>query len=345
MYNYDSTVRELLADEFISRYLDLVFPKAFLDFVPEKHRDTSLKELPARMKMPWGIPYISYAVLDAVKRLYELKNDDGIDCIPLWKETFEDGFFPEPVNSKESACLFLYKGSFRDSRPVVLIVPGGAYTAVSVAGEGMDTADVLRDAGYAVAVLNYRCSPNHYPAPQEDLALAVKYIRANAKELQVNGEDILVIGYSAGGHLAAVESLYDVKTEETLMAELQAEAPALYEAYRGISVKPDKLCLAYPLTGDDPTGECLGNLVGSRKERIGEMVVYRFADESYPPCFIWACEDDPLVPVSNSTKMAEALREKGVPCELRLYPTGGHGIGIGKGTSAEGWIAEMLRFF
>ncbi len=345
MYNSDSTIRELLADGLIAQYLDLVFPKAFLEMVPERHRDKPLKELPELVKMPWGIPYLSFEVLDAVKRLYELKNDKGIECIPLWKEAFDKEFFPKPENSKESACLFLYKDTFRGDRPVALIAPGGAYTAVSIAGEGMDTADILRNAGYAVAVLNYRCCPNDYPAPQEDLALAVKFIRANAEKLRVNGEDLLVIGYSAGGHLAASGSLYASEIEETLMRELRTEAPLLAQKYDGISVKPDKLCLAYPLTGDDPTGECFCNLVGSKKELIEKMVVYRFVDESYPACFLWACEDDPLVPISNSTKMADALREVGVPYALRLYPTGGHGFGIAKGTSAEGCIEEMIRFF
>ena len=344
MYNYESTIRDLLADDFVAKYIDLVFPKFFLDFVPEKYRDRPLKELPSLVKMPWGDPYNADAVVDSVRRLYELKNDDGIGCIPLCKESFEADFFPKPVNSKESACLFIYKDTFMDMRPVAVIVPGGAYAAVAVAGEGMDTADVLRNKGYAVAILNYRCLPNRYPAPQEDLALAIKFIRANAQKLQVNGDNLTVIGFSAGGHLAATEATHAPVIEKALMEELKTEAPSLYEAYQGISVKPDRLALSYPFTGDHDDAGCMDNLVGDRKELIGELIAYDHVDASFPKTFLWACKDDPVVAITNTTKMADALKAAGVPCEMRLYPQGGHGMGVAKGTSAEGWIDEMISF-
>ena len=157
--------------------------------------------------MPWGVPYISRAVLAAVDRLYELNNDENIECVPLWEDRRSAQKLTKPSNTKETTCLFIYKDTFKDDRPVALIVPGGAYASVSVAGEGMDTADALRGKGYAVAILRYRCKPSYYPKPQQDLALAIKYIRANAKELHVDGSDILAIGFSAGGHLAASETI------------------------------------------------------------------------------------------------------------------------------------------
>ena len=344
MYNIDSTINELLADEFVAGYIDLAIPRIFFDFVPEKYRDRPIKELDDMVRMPWGDKFSSAAVIDAVTRLYELKNDTGIECVPIWKEQFPSDFFPEPVNSKESACLFIYKDSFREMRPVVIIVPGGGYNAVSIAGEGMDTADVLKEKGYAVAILNYRVIPNHYPAPQADLALAIKYMRANANSLQVNGEDLLLIGYSAGGHLVATETIHAAAIEKVLMDELKTEAPSLYEAYRGISAKADKVCLSYAFTGDQDTANCMENLVGEKKEQIGDLIAFDHVDESFPKTFLWACDDDPVLSTTNTTKMADALRDKNVPHELKMYPQGGHGGGIAKGTSADGWIDEMISF-
>ena len=345
MFTYDSTIQELLEDAFIADYLDLVFPKSLVEIVPEKYRNQPLRKLPDLVQMPWGTPYIAGAVLDSVKRLYELKNDGQIECVPLWKERYVKDFFPEPVNSKESVCLFVYRNTFRDNRPVALIVPGGGYAAVSIAGEGMDTADVLKEKGYAVAILNYRCKPNYYPAPQEDLALAIKYIRTNAGTLKVNGNDILLVGYSAGGHLAASETLYESEMEKTLMEALKEEAPELYKKYRGISVKANKLCLSYPFTGEEEEPVCFGNLLGSNLDLMEHLTVFLHVDETCPKTFLWACEDDPLVKTTNTTKMADALKEKGVSFEMKLYPSGGHGIGVAKGTSAEGWVDEMTEFF
>ncbi|MBR3397392.1 MAG: alpha/beta hydrolase [Lachnospiraceae bacterium] len=345
MFDESNTIRDLLEDKLVADYLDLVYPKSFVELVPEEYRDVPLKKLPEYVKMPWGVPYISRAVLEAVGRLYELNNDENIDCIPLWKDCRTAQKLTKPSNTKETACLFLYKDTFKDNRPVALIVPGGAYSSVSVAGEGMDTADALREKGYAVAILRYRCRPGYYPKPQQDLALAVKYIRANAEELHTDGGDLLVIGFSAGGHLAASETVYAPMIESGLMNELKAGSPGLYDRYLGVSAKADKIALAYAFTGGAESADCFVNHVGSHTERIDDLIVFHHINSDFPKCFIWACEDDPVVDISNSTEMAHALEKNGVPCRLRLYPNGGHGRGTAKGTAAEGWLEEMLRFF
>ena len=72
--------------------------------------------------------------------------------------------------------------------------------------------------------------------------------------------------------------------------------------------------------------------------------VEQIADETMPPVFTFHCEDDTAVPPSNSLRLAARLKECGVNCVCRLYPTGGHGVGIGTGSSADGWIDEAVRF-
>ena len=67
-------------------------------------------------------------------------------------------------------------------------------------------------------------------------------------------------------------------------------------------------------------------------------------DPDYPKTFVWTCADDSLVPPSNAARMAEALKAQNIPYMLKVYPTGEHGCNVGDGTSAEGWMDEMLAF-
>ena len=64
----------------------------------------------------------------------------------------------------------------------------------------------------------------------------------------------------------------------------------------------------------------------------------------FPKTFIWACNDDELVPSSNAKRMHAALQKEGADSELHIYPTGGHGIAGGRGTSAEGWLDSLIKY-
>ncbi|MBP5304783.1 MAG: prolyl oligopeptidase family serine peptidase, partial [Lachnospiraceae bacterium] len=76
-----------------------------------------------------------------------------------------------------------------------------------------------------------------------------------------------------------------------------------------------------------------------------KMSIDLHVTSEYPKTFVWACDDDDLVPPSNAWRKYEALKAAGVEAKLGTYPTGGHGCATGKGTSAEGWVEEMLDFF
>ena len=106
----------------------------------------------------------------------------------------------------------------------------------------------------------------------------------------------------------------------------------------------DKIALAYAFTGGPESADCFENHLASHMELKDDLIVYDHINGDFPKCFIWACKDDPVVDNSNSTEMANALQKNGVPCELRLYPNGGHGMGVARGTAAEGWLEEMRHF-
>lgn len=343
-YTVKNTINDILKDEFLMERFQFMMPKEFLEMVPAKLRNEEIDLLQDKLHMPWGAPYLGSEIVDVANKVYEISFDDRFEFIKLWAEETNEGYFPSG-KEEDSVCLIRFKESFQKDRPIAIVIPGGAYRDVAVANEGMEVAAELMKLGYAVAVLNYRVTPNHYPLPQMDLALAIKYMRYHASEYGVT-DNIMAVGFSAGGHLVASEACYPEEINEKLMEILDNKKSALSEKYRDISVKPEKVCLSYPVINfiEDKHEESYINLTGGGDELREKLSVDLNVTSDYPKTFVWACDDDALVPASNSKRMYEALQKAGVESELHIYPTGGHGIATGKGTSAEGWIPSLVEF-
>ena len=343
-YIVKNTINDILKDELLMERFQFIMPKEFLDIVPAELRKEEIESLQDKLRMPWGAPYLGSEIVDAANKVYEISFDDRFELIKLWAEDTEEDYFPSG-KEEDSVCLIRFKESFQKGRQIAIIVPGGAYRDVAIANEGMEVAAELMKLGYAVAVLNYRVTPNHYPLPQMDLALAIKYMRYHASEYGVS-DNIMTVGFSAGGHLVASEACYPEEINGTLMEILENKKSALTEKYRGIPVKPEKVCLSYPVINfvEDKHEESYINLTGGGDELREKLSVDLNVTLDYPKTFVWACDDDALVPASNSKRMYEALQKSGVESELHIYPTGGHGIATGKGTSAEGWIQSLVGF-
>lgn len=220
--------------------------------------------------------------------------------------------------------------------PCVLILPGGAYTIVSDFNEGKPFAEEFNKRGYNAFVLWYRVkAAARYPAPMEDTARAIQFIKSQAKEWNIDTSKLALMGSSAGGHLAAF---------------FAAEYKRFDKSYNGIlyGVKPNALLLCYPvitmgaLTHKVSRRRLLG-LFSGKPEQNSASVERRVTSE-YPPTFVWHNRDDLSVPYQNSELLADALEKNGVLYELKLYPSGGHGIGLAEGTSAEGWFDEAFAF-
>lgn len=171
-------------------------------------------------------------------------------------------------------------------------------------------------------VLKYRLGPTyHYPSQLQDAARAIRTVRARAKEWGLDPQRIGILGFSAGGHLAA--------TAGTHFAVGQVNASDPIER---VSSRPDVMILIYPvITMRDSThGGSKLNLLG--KDPPTELVALLSNEEQVtketPPAFLVHTMNDAAVPVENSMMFAAALRKAGVPFEFHLYERGPHGFGL-----------------
>lgn len=216
--------------------------------------------------------------------------------------------------------------------PFAVICPGGGYSMVCSFVEGMPFARRLNEMGYHAFVVYYRVKDKaRFPAPQDDLARAVREIHAHAEEWNLDTQGYSVWGASAGGHLAA-------SFGTASMGYVKYQLP-----------KPAAMVLTYPvITMTELThAGTRDNLLGKNptREQIIQTSVEQQVTEVYPPAFIWCGDGDKTVPPDNSRRMAAALKEKNIPCELREYPGVDHGVGLGEGLCCEDWIEHAVAFW
>ncbi len=229
----------------------------------------------------------------------------------------------------ESAFLTSYIRAVNDEIPserrrALLICPGGGYTHVSTR-ENEPVALAFLARGYNVFVLSYSIGEMASGLrPLCEAALAMKHIRENAEVYNIDPEKVYILGFSAGGHLA-------------LSACVLADSPALLrllpEAADASIIKPNGAVLCYPVVSCTcPTH--LGSLYAfcGTEQPSGEMLelfcLEKHVSDTTPPMFIWHTEDDDCVSVENSLILAEALKERGISHELRLFPHGVHGLSL-----------------
>ncbi len=209
----------------------------------------------------------------------------------------------------------------------MLIFPGGGYQFLAYDWEGTDVAKFLNAKGVAAIVVKSRL-PNSkslteaYKVPLQDAQRAMRITRANATKWNINSDEIGVIGFSAGGHLAS-----------TLGTHYNEIVYAKQDSIDEISARPDFMALLYPvITMKAQTHQ------GSKNSLLGknpsEEKVKAFSNETQvttntPPTFLVHATDDTVVPVENSLLFYAALKANKVPATLFVYPKGGHGFGLG----------------
>jgi len=229
---------------------------------------------------------------------------------------------------------------FRPERPnghALLVVPGGAYWFVSVANEGADLASHMTARGFTVFVLTYRLPGEGWSdrmnVPLQDAQRAVKVIRSLGPQYSLAPNKLSVLGFSAGGHLAA--------TLATQHAEVSYPS---VDAIDQLSAKPNAAGLVYPVV----TMEKPWTHEKSRRLLLGDApseaeIAHRSAERNVsagtPPMFIMHAMDDEAVPVENSLRMMNAMREAKRPVEAHFIQEGGHAFGVGyPNTSSAHWI-------
>jgi acetyl esterase/lipase len=202
----------------------------------------------------------------------------------------------------------------QSNRTAVIVCPGGGYGAITDTYEGIDVCRWWNQHGVAAFLLRYRVVPHRYPSALDDAQQAIRVIRQHAREYGVNPQRIGIMGFSAGGHLAA-----DTAVEFN---------PDHHRADR-----PDFVILAYPVISMvAPYGH-----VGSRDNLIGPNpslnLASRLSLESRvtadtPPCFLVHGRNDKIVDYRNSQLFYDACRAHGVPAQLLLLENGPHGFGL-----------------
>ena len=245
--------------------------------------------------------------------------------------------------------FFVPKVDQMTERPGILICPGGGYSWCSHR-EGDPIALHFLARNYRAFVLYYTVKPEVgdktlYPLPQLDALAALDYIKKHAEEFHLIPEKIAIIGFSAGGHLAASIGLNS--NNKKLQKQLGLE---------NADLTPAAVALGYPVIdlGEETHQGTSDALVSGDPTLIETLSVNRVADETYPPTFIWTTDDDGCVPSSNSKRLAERLTEVGVKNKLIVYPHGNHGlatafedtcpIGWRTYTDIQGWFGECDSF-
>ncbi|ADV50370.1 putative xylanase [Cellulophaga algicola DSM 14237] len=209
----------------------------------------------------------------------------------------------------------------------VLIFPGGGYHFLAYDWEGTDVAKFLNAKGIAAIVVKSRL-PNSkslteaYKVPLQDAQRAMRITRENASTWHINPNEIGIIGFSAGGHLASTLGTH----YDEIVYEKQDPVDEL-------SARPDFMALIYPvITMKEQTHQGSKNALLGKKPSDDQ--VEAFSNETQvtthtPPTFLVHATDDTVVPVENSLLFYTALKAHKVPVTLFVYPKGGHGFGLG----------------
>jgi len=201
--------------------------------------------------------------------------------------------------------LQFYPAKKNNTGTTVVVCPGGGYNILAWDLEGTEVCDWLNSLGVNAVLLKYRVPRRKglppYHAPLQDAQRTMSYVRAHAKQWKINPARIGILGFSAGGNLAAMTSMHFDKRHYEMIDEIDQ-----------VSSRPDFTILIYPayLTTAD-----------------GKLVPEAKVTKQTPPMFMQHAYNDGVTPES-SVLMWLALKRLGVPAEMHITETGGHGYGL-----------------
>lgn len=227
-----------------------------------------------------------------------------------------DGFQRITNVSKPTLTLFQAKRPDDSPSPTIIVCPGGGYGYCVMDKEGSEIAAWLNKHGISALVLKYR-TPNNREGAFQDVQRAISVTRSKAAEWHVDSKRIGVIGFSAGGNLAAKAS-----------APVESRGYSAIDAIDQQSCRPDFAILVYPAYLDDKSGAVAADLN---------------LKTSIPPTLIIHSEDDKRY-VTGSKIYHDALNAAKITHEFKLYPTGGHGYGLHCERDAKVWPEDALKW-
>jgi len=282
-------------------------------------------------------------------------DDDDVDAvafsepIPIWLAG-TPGVFPEiEEKSRDGKRFFhIHNPTLTVCRPAkpngvaIVLCPGGGYGIVATGIEGTPVAPKLTAAGITVFMLKYRLPTTRenfkHPVPMADALRAIQFVRHHAKEYGVDPEKVGIMGFSAGGHLAA--------TAGTLYHEYQP----LDDTVGKTDCRPDFMCLVYPVITTQAEGYvhgCVRALLAkdAPAEQLAHLSCETNVTDMTPPAFLVHATADGGVKYQNSVLMYDALKKHGVDAKLKLYEKGGHGFGPGRpGDDSAAWTSDFITW-
>ena len=256
-------------------------------------------------------------------------------------EEREDPFEGIIIVSKVTEPAYQYFRVKEDNikRPCVIIYPGGAYFILASGHEGVEVAKFFNSIGVNAMVVKYRIPNDNAQvdksiAPLQDAQQAMLLARSNAATWGIDANKIGILGFSAGGHLAASLSSHyaDVKIDNPL----------------NISLRPNFQILIYPVITMKDFGH-----TGSKENLIGknptDAQVQYYSNElnvndQTPPAFIVHAKNDDAVPVQNAYEYDKALKANKVASTLFLFEKGGHGFGMKNPTATIQWTTPLTQW-
>ena len=235
---------------------------------------------------------------------------------------------PHRLVNTTKAVLYVYNAEpSKATGQAVVICPGGGYAKLSMDQEGYLMAQWLAKNGIAAFVLEYRLPNAHKEVPLEDAVEAIRTVRKKAKKYNVDPSKVGIMGFSAGGHLAASAS----------------NIPAVKD-------RPNFSILFYPVVIANHYTSHVGsfrNLLGKgfNQADADDFSMEKLASENTPPTILLLSDDDATVPAAGAAMYYAALRYHGVKATMYVFPEGGHGWGnYDKFSYQKEWQHLLLRW-
>lgn len=259
------------------------------------------------------------------------------ESLPLWPAGAMPVIEHLPSAPDEVPRLTPYLLPGPRPRACIIVCPGGGYWR-RADHEGAPVSRWLNQLGLASVVLDYRVQ-HRFPASLQDAQRAVQTVRHRSAEWGIDPARIGILGFSAGGHLAA--------SAATLFTDGD---PAAADPIARHSSRPDAAVLCYPVISASEVRHhgsiemLLGKEPWADAARRQVSLEFQVTPRT-PPTFLWHTSDDGAVPVANALRFAEAMAAAKVLCELHVFPHGRHGMGLAaEDPTVSQWTVQCARW-